>query len=102
MPEIELRQLKDRHAMIRFFDGYATERMDELQAEKLRRPLVKSHLLEILDGQGHTTESLQAIFGRHGARLSPLDESLFHFATPIGVAIVEAPSESARGEPRTH
>src|SRR5260370_5612117 len=28
----------------------------------------------------------------------PLEESLFHFATPIGAAIVEAPSESGGGE----
>ena len=32
----------------------------------------------------------------------PLEESLFHFAAPIGVAVVEAPSDSAGGEPRTH
>jgi len=32
----------------------------------------------------------------------PLEESLFHFAAPIGVAIVEAPSESAGGDLRTH
>src|SRR3989442_8177449 len=32
----------------------------------------------------------------------PLEESLFQFAAPIGVAIVEAPSDSAGGEPRTH
>ena len=30
----------------------------------------------------------------------PLEESLFHFAPPIGVAIVEAPAESGGGEPR--
>jgi outer membrane lipoprotein carrier protein len=31
----------------------------------------------------------------------PLEESLFHFATPVGVAIVEAPPESDGGGPRT-
>ncbi len=77
VPDIELAQIKDRHAMIRLFDGYATERMEELQAEKLKRPLVKSHLLEILDSHGPKSESLQVIFARHGARLNPLDESLF-------------------------
>ncbi len=30
----------------------------------------------------------------------PLDESLFHFAAPAGVAIVEAPSENAGSAPR--
>jgi len=56
VPDIELAQIKDRHAMIRFFDGYATERMEELQAEKLKRPLVKSQLLEILDSHGPKSE----------------------------------------------
>jgi len=64
--------------MVRFFDGYAIERMEELDERKLRRPLVKSHLLEILDGQdARTSQGLQAIFGRRGVRLQPLDEGLF-------------------------
>jgi len=75
---MDLRQIKNRHQMIRFFDGYAIERMEELDERKLRRPLVKSHLLEILDGQGaRTNQGLQAIFGRQGVRLQPLDEGLF-------------------------
>jgi hypothetical protein len=64
--------------MVRFFDGYAIERMEELDERKLRRPLVKSHLLEILDGQdARTSQGLQAIFGRRGVRLQPIDEDLF-------------------------
>ena len=78
MPEIELRHLKDRHEVIRFFDGYTTERMEELYAEKLKRPLVKSHLLEILDGKdGQQSRALQSIFGRHGAQLKRLDDTMF-------------------------
>src|SRR5207247_4137796 len=78
MPEIELRHLKDRHEVIRFFDGYTTERIEELYAEKLNRPLVKSHLLEILDGKdGQQSRALQSIFGRHGAQLKRLDDTMF-------------------------
>jgi len=75
---MDLRQIKTRHQMVRFFDGYAIERMEELDERKLRRPLVKSHLLEILDGQdARTSQGLQAIFGRRGVRLQPIDEDLF-------------------------
>jgi len=78
MTEIDLRQIQDRRQMIRFFDGYAVERMEELDERKLKRPLVKTHLLEILDGQeARTPQGLQAIFGRRGVRLQPLDEGLF-------------------------
>src|SRR5438093_328833 len=75
---IKLTDLKDRHEVIRFFDGYTTERMEELYDQKLKRPLVKSHLLEVLDGgHGHHSQNLQAVFERNGAHLKPLDESLF-------------------------
>jgi len=78
MPDVELKHLKNRHEMIRFFDGYTTERMEELYAEKLKRPLVKSQLLEVLDGkQARNSRTLQAIFEQHGAQLRALDESMF-------------------------
>jgi hypothetical protein len=78
MAEFELKQLRDRHQVIRFFDGYASERMDELYVEKLKRPLVKSQLLEVLGGN-HTQQrhTLQEIFGRHGVELKPLDDTMF-------------------------
>jgi hypothetical protein len=64
--------------MIRFFDGYAIERMEELDERKLKRPLVKTHLLELLDGdEARTPQGLQTILGRRGVRLEPLDEWLF-------------------------
>jgi len=85
MPEIELKELRRRHEVIRFFDGYTTERMEELSAQKLKRPLVKSQLLEILDG--HTADQSQrvrTIFGRQGVDLKPLDETLFLVCDPVG------------------
>ena len=78
MTQMDLSQIRNRQQMIRFFDGYAIERMEELDERKLKRSLVKSHLLEILDGQeARTSQGLQAIFGRRGVRLQPLDEGLF-------------------------
>lgn len=78
MTEIRLREIRSRHQMIRFFDGYATDRMEELDERKLKRPLVKTHLMEIMDGaEARTTEGLQDIFGRRRVRLEPLDEGLF-------------------------
>jgi hypothetical protein len=72
--------------MISFFDGYALERMEELDERKLKRPLVKTQLLELLDAdEAHTPQGLQTIFGRRQVRLEQLDESLFLVAdTQVG------------------
>jgi len=65
--------------MTRFFDGYATDRMEELGERKLKGgPLVKTSLLEVLSGEeALTDERLLAIFGRRKVRLEPLDDTLF-------------------------
>jgi hypothetical protein len=76
--EPNLRQIKNRRHMIRFFDGYTFERMEELDERKLKRPLVKSHLLEVLDGaEARTTEGLQNLFRRRDVLLKSIDEDLF-------------------------
>ncbi len=78
MPETELRHLKTRRDMIRFFDGYTSQRMDELYARKLKRPPMKSHLLEILDAaNGQNGNSLTSVFLRRSVELKKLDETLF-------------------------
>jgi len=52
--------------------------MEELSAHKLKRPLVKSHLLEILDGHDQDkSQRVREIFGRQGVELKPLDDTLF-------------------------
>jgi hypothetical protein len=86
MIEMHLRQIQNRHQMIRFFDGYALERMEELDERKLKRPLVKTQLLELLDAdEAHTPQGLQTILGRRQVRLEQLDESLFLVAdTQVG------------------
>lgn len=60
--------------------------MEELDERKLKRPLVKTQLLELLDAdEAHTPQGLQTILGRRQVRLEPLDESLFLVAdTQVG------------------
>ncbi len=86
--DTSLGRIRTRHEMIRFFDGYAIERMEELDERKLKRPLVKTHLLELLDGdEARTPEGLQAIFARRGVGLQPLEESLFLVSDNVGAEI---------------
>ena len=78
MSEVRFRQINSRHQMIRFFDGYVSERMEELDERKLRRPLVKTHLFELLNGNSSCTPSeLVNTFGRRGLNLKSLDDKLF-------------------------
>jgi hypothetical protein len=67
-----------RREMIRFFDGYSLDRMEELGERKLRRPLVKTQLLEFLGGgRVADSEALEVVFRRHAMRLQPMDDTLF-------------------------
>jgi len=64
--------------MIRFFDGEAAARVEELDERRSRRPWVKTYLLEILDGhETQTSEGLQKLFGNYGVRFSPIDDHLY-------------------------
>ena len=56
MLEPDIRSVQTRRDMIRFLDGYAFERKEELDERRLRGPLVKSYLVEILDSS-HTRSS---------------------------------------------
>lgn len=78
MAETHLHEIRSRHQMIRFFDGYAIERMEELDERRLKRPLVKTQLLEVLGGnEAHTDEGLRANLGRRQVTLVPIETSLF-------------------------
>jgi len=78
MMDMPLRLIRSRQEMTRFFDGYATQRMEELDERKLRGPLVKTHLIELLNGRCTPTPSgLQAIFERRRVHLEPLEDGLF-------------------------
>jgi hypothetical protein len=78
MSEFALGTIKNRTQMIRFFDGYSEERVEELDERKLKRPLVKTHLLEVLNGQcSSLSEALPSIFKRCGIEIKALDDELF-------------------------
>ena len=76
--EINLTHIRDRQSMIRLFDGYATDRMEELDAQKLRRPLVKTNLLELVDADGDSgMERLRDSLGKRQISLEQLEQNLF-------------------------
>jgi len=63
--------------MIRYFDGYSAERVEDLDERKLKRPLVKTQLMEILDGERtRTLEGLASLFTSSGVKLQPIDDAL--------------------------
>src|SRR5438034_2791890 len=83
MTELDLELIGGRHELIRYFDGYAADRMEEIDARKLKRPLVKSYLLELMDRDkpgGH--QHLEALFGRRQVQLKPVEEDLFLASDP--------------------
>lgn len=85
MRDIGLSEIKNRLEMIRFFDGYATERQGEINEQRLKRPLVKTQLMEVLNGSKDIShEGLQSLFERRQMRLSPLEEGLFLVTDPQG------------------
>ena len=94
MSEPGLRAIRSRQTMVRFFDGLAAERMEELDERKLRRPLVKTHLLELLNGQTPCgSEELRRIFYRRGVELDEVEEGLFlvrdRNGPPEGIGLLE-------------
>jgi len=80
MPDIdiskELESINSREKMIRYFDGYSAERMEELDERKIKRPLVKSYMLEHVgdtDRQKGITELLSSI----GKETQKIDENMY-------------------------
>jgi len=68
MPDIdiskEIKSITSREKMIRYFDGYSEERMEELDERKVKRPLVKSYMLEHVGNTGNqkrVTEVLSSL-----------------------------------------
>jgi hypothetical protein len=77
---MKLREIMNRHQMIRFFDGYVDERIEELGEKKLKRPLVKTPLLEMPNGKGHfSSDGVRKTFERCQVSMDPIDESPFSF-----------------------
>jgi hypothetical protein len=78
MTETDISRVGSRREMIRFLDGYSLERREELDERKIKRPLVKTHLIEVLDGRQVRTEGQYSdLFARRGLALKPIDDGLF-------------------------
>lgn len=64
--------------MIDYFGGNSSDRLEELDERRLKRPLVKTHLLEIMSGDGCSSpDELTGIFQRRGVKLEPIEDDLF-------------------------
>jgi len=73
-----LSEISSREELVKFFDGYSAERAEDLAARKLRRGLVKSQLIEVLDGhRGSDDRELEDMLARRGLNLERREEGLF-------------------------
>jgi hypothetical protein len=78
MTETSLQNISNRQQMVRFFDGYASERKEELDERKLKGPLVKTQLFEVLNGtEAVTSQRLCKIFNRRDVDLRQFEDNLF-------------------------
>ena len=71
-----LDQARTREEAIDVLEGYSSERRQEMDELHTRRPLVKSYMLETVP-PSLPQPSLEEVFHRVGARLEPLDDTLF-------------------------
>lgn len=72
----EIMSIKTREQMIRYMDGYSAERMEELDERKIRRPLVKSYMLEHVGDPGKV-KRVTDIMNSRGILSTPIDNNLF-------------------------
>ncbi len=72
----EIMSIKTREQMIRYMDGYSAERMEELDDRKIRRPLVKSYMLEHVGDPGKV-KRVTDIMNSRGILSTPIDNNLF-------------------------
>ncbi len=72
-----LKDIQDRQEMIRVLDGYTSERMDDLDGRRLKSPLVKTQLIEVLNGRETlSVDKLNSIFQNTDLSLNQIDDSL--------------------------
>ena len=77
-------QVQNREDMIRFFEGYTSQRLEEIDKRTLNRPLVKTQLLEtVAHENGNVSRPLPEIFGR-SAHLTALESGLFSIVDIAG------------------
>jgi hypothetical protein len=80
MPDIdiskEIKSITSREKMIRYLDGYSEERMEELDERKIKRPLVKSYMLEHVGDTG-TQKRVTEVLGKLEIVTEQIDENLY-------------------------
>jgi len=80
MPDIdiskELESIDSREKMIRYFDGYSAERIEELDERKIKRPLVKSYMLEHV-GDTDRQKGIAELFSSIGKETQKIDENMY-------------------------
>lgn len=72
----EIKSISSREKMIRYLDGYSAERMEELDERKIKRPLVKSYMLEHVGDNGKQKEITQ-ILSNFMIEVQKIDENLY-------------------------
>ena len=77
MTEVNISEIKNREEMIRLLDGYSIERKEELDQKKTKKGLVKSYLLETVDGFQDTKKTLSDILTPFALELIQIDEGLY-------------------------
>lgn len=77
MTEVNISEIKNREEMIRLLDGYSIERKEELDQKKTKKGLVKSYLLETVDGFQDTKKTLSDILTPFASELIQIDEGLY-------------------------
>jgi hypothetical protein len=84
----DISQISSRKEMIRFLDGYSLERKQELDERRTKRALVKTHMIEVLDGRpARNEDQYKELFGRRGWDLRPIEEGLFRVSDGVGMPI---------------
>jgi hypothetical protein len=72
----EIKSITSREKMIRYLDGYSAERMEELDERKIKRPLVKSYMLEHIGDTGRQ-KKVTDLLAEFGIECQKIDESLY-------------------------
>lgn len=79
MPDLdiskEIKSIGSREKMIRYLDGYSAERMEELDERKIKRPLVKSYMLEHVSDNGRQ-KKVTDLLSEFGIESKKIDDNL--------------------------
>jgi hypothetical protein len=72
----EIKSITSREKMIRYLDGYSAERMEELDERKIKRPLVKSYMLEHIGDTGRQ-KKVTDLLAEFRIECQKIDDSLY-------------------------